>query len=99
MILYFTSSFRTPCSLYARCLPSLSLILGADIGGPSGEPRILGGGGRIARKAHARKPPNNTANVVLSNQETTGQMSGPGIVHSITLYLHRQQNKTCTSNK
>ena len=69
MILCFASSFGTPCSLYAKCLPSLSLILGAVIGGPPGEPHTLGGGGLIARKAHATNPPNNIASADLSNPE------------------------------
>lgn len=47
-ILYFPLSFGTPCSLYAKCLPSLSLILGAVTGGPSTEPHVLGEGGRVA---------------------------------------------------
>lgn len=45
MILYLAASFGTPCSLYAKCLPSLNLILGAVIGGPSEVPHILGAGG------------------------------------------------------
>lgn len=44
-ILYLAVSFGTPCSLYAKCLPSLSFILDAVTGGAPGDPHILGAGG------------------------------------------------------
>lgn len=43
MILYSAFSLGVPISLLARCLPSLSLILGEVTGGPSGDPQIFGG--------------------------------------------------------
>ena len=55
MILYLALSFCTPSSLYARYLPSLSLILGDVRGGPPGEPHsFVGGGWRIAWNAQPR---------------------------------------------
>lgn len=44
--LYLALSFETPDSVYDKCLPSRSLILGDVIGGPSGDPTVFGGGGR-----------------------------------------------------
>jgi len=55
MILYLALSLCTPSSLYARYLPSLSLILGDVRGGPPGEPHsFVGGGWRIAWNAQPR---------------------------------------------
>lgn len=47
MILNLASSLGIPNSLYARCLPSLNLILGDVTVAPPGEPTSLAGGGWI----------------------------------------------------
>jgi hypothetical protein len=54
-ILYLACSLGTPDSWYARCLPSLSLILGDVTGGPPGVPGTLGAGACSCRYSSATR--------------------------------------------